>query len=561
MSIVLYPDIQELNPDSLCYSIYTQLYNNFFNVQDKKDADHPYGVVEGDDTSIRLRNTAYNFADAISGAVGGSGGGNQGGVLIDYLKKSGGSMSGALIANYGFEAGYYNHRLMETYYRQVTDDTGILENYGVRFTQDVEIGARNLYIGGKQLLEYDLKNDATLIKSSVVNFEFASLLSSGSILVGNHINNGVFLSSTALLVNGKPVYHGGNSNNPLSDWEMKDGNLHGNLLVGQTAVIKGKLSARYGAELGCDGTVYLQIEKEIISLNSYLSFNTGYGIQIDSLPVLTRVDKQDVQIGAVGGDLHLGSVNTNRVILKTGIFDQNSQYHLITKYGGAYFPDSLTVRHNFGEELLSSYRIDNQDEGIIIHKRLRLGNSSNAFLSAKSNGIALTSQFRRYNASNIANDFEHSTILYHNSSTSYYQPLDRLSNSTIIETDTDFFRFSKSIEAEGHIGIDNSYTRLTKEGLFFSNEKYLLSGVDGIKHYGNSYFLDNISSEKFSSGFAGSGWAVIYSQTTGNITATFDELTIRKKMRIYELEVQKTNVTNGSLWISDNCCGDMVEKL
>lgn len=561
MSIALYPGIQELDTESLCYSIYVQLYNNFFNAQDRKDELHPWGITEGDDTSVRLRNTAYNFADAISGAVGGSGVGNEGGVLIDYVKKSGGSMSGSLIANNGFEAGYNNHRLMETYYRQVTDDTGTLESYGVRFTQDVEIGARNLYIGGKQLLEYDLKNDATLIKSSVINFESASLLSSGSILVGNHKNNGVFISSAALLVNGNTVYHGANANNPLSDWAMKNGYVDASLYVGQTAVIKGRLSACYGAELGYDGIIYLQVDKEIISLNSNLSFNIGYGIQIDSLPVLTRVDKQDVQIGAIGGDLHIGSVYTNRVILKAGIFDVNNQYQLLTKYGGAYFPDSLTVRHNYGEELLSSYRVDNQDEGIVIHKKLRFGNTDSAYLSAKSNGIALTSQFRRYNSSNEAKDFEHTTTIFHDYSTSFYQPLDRLSNSTIIETDTDFFRFSRSVEVRGHIGIDNSPTRLTENALFFSSGKYLLSSTDGIKHYGNSYFLNNIGSEKFSSGFAGSGWAVMYNLTSGNIAATFDELTIRKKMRIYELEVQKISATNGSIWVSDNCCGDTVQKL
>ena len=49
--------------------------------------------------------------------------------------------------------------------------------------------------------------------------------------------------------------------------------------------------------------------------------------------------------------------------------------------------------------------------------------------------------------------------------------------------------------------------------------------------------------------------------TTGNATATFDELVIRKKMRVYELEVQKDSSTNGSLWISDSCSGDIVEKI
>ena len=48
---------------------------------------------------------------------------------------------------------------------------------------------------------------------------------------------------------------------------------------------------------------------------------------------------------------------------------------------------------------------------------------------------------------------------------------------------------------------------------------------------------------------------------TGNIEATFDGLTIRKKARFYELEVQKQSVTNGSLWVSDSCSGDLVEEI
>ena len=73
--------------------------------------------------------------------------------------------------------------------------------------------------------------------------------------------------------------------------------------------------------------------------------------------------------------------------------------------------------------------------------------------------------------------------------------------------------------------------------------------------------MSGISSERFASGFAGYGWAILPNLTTGNIAATFDELTVRKKMRIYELEVQKITATNGSLWVSDNCSGDTVIKL
>ena len=105
MSVQLRPDIDNLDKGSLCYSIYAQLYHNFFTAQQKKDAEHPYGVEEGDETSIRLKNTAYGFASAIAGAVAGEGDSGEGGLLLDYLKKSGGDMPGMLRADYGFEAG------------------------------------------------------------------------------------------------------------------------------------------------------------------------------------------------------------------------------------------------------------------------------------------------------------------------------------------------------------------------------------------------------------------------------------------------------------------------
>ena len=93
MSVQLHPDIETLDKESLCYSIYAQLYHNFFNAQQKKDDEHPYGIEEGDETSLRLKNTAYGFASAIAGAVTGEGGSGSGGLLLDYLKKSGGPAS------------------------------------------------------------------------------------------------------------------------------------------------------------------------------------------------------------------------------------------------------------------------------------------------------------------------------------------------------------------------------------------------------------------------------------------------------------------------------------
>ena len=100
-----------------------------------------------------------------------------------------------------------------------------------------------------------------------------------------------------------------------------------------------------------------------------------------------------------------------------------------------------------------------------------------------------------------------------------------------------------------------------KNELFFNDGVYWISLQDGVKHYGNAYMVNDIGSVTFSSGFAGSGWKIYKNKLTGNICATFDELTIRKKMRVYELEVQKISATNGSLWVSDSCSGDLVEEI
>ncbi len=96
MSVTKNPAIALLDPGSLCHSIYSELYSQFFNAQDRKDAEHPYGVEEGDGVSIRLHNAAYGFAYAIAGAVDGGGSG-EGGILLDYLRKDGSDMTGLLL--------------------------------------------------------------------------------------------------------------------------------------------------------------------------------------------------------------------------------------------------------------------------------------------------------------------------------------------------------------------------------------------------------------------------------------------------------------------------------
>jgi hypothetical protein len=55
----------------------------------------------------------------------------------------------------------------------------------------------------------------------------------------------------------------------------------------------------------------------------------------------------------------------------------------------------------------------------------------------------------------------------------------------------------------------------------------------------------------FASGFAGSGWRVDYGVSTANrASAEFDDLTVRGRMRVYELLIQQIRATNGSLFVS-----------
>lgn len=551
MSVQLLPGIGELNPDSLCYSLYTQLYNNFFNAQDKKSEANPYGISEGDDTSVRLRNTAYNFADAIAGAVEGGGSGS-GGVLIDYIKKSGGDMSGTLRANYGFEAGIGNTRLLETYFEE--------NKYGVHFYGDVRVGGENLYLGGRQLLRYNSTSGIAYIQSSTIDFSNSSLKSSGELLFGASKETGVYISQGTIQLKGKNVWHEGNANLSTVDWSMRDATVAGELNVSGATTVSDVLKALYGFELGVNGTVLLSGSKETISANAFLSFGAGYGVKIGGVPVLIRVSEGDIQLSATGADLLLGSESTNKIRLFAGISDIDGDNILLTKYGAAYFPDSLKVRHNYGDELLSSYCVDSSDEGMIIHKYLRFGTQRGSLLYGDETGLIFSSLSEHIKLDNKVS-YIGRTSLGHRPSTSKYKPLNRDSDSFYISTNADFISFDKSFEAKGHIGIDGSYTRLTATALYFTNENYLLSVEGGIKHYGNSTFLGSLSSEYFASGFAGAGWAILRNLTTGNIAATFDELTVRKKMRIYELEVQKISATNGSLWVSDNCSGDIVEKI
>lgn len=543
--IELLPGIGELDKDSLCYSIYSQLYLNFFYAQDAGT------VTEGDQASIRLRNTAYNFASAIASGVTGEENTGSGSAFSGYLKKSGGDMSGLLRADNGFEAGIAYERIIHIY--------KVEEEMGVVVSGNLKVGGNNFYLAGKQVLRYDSATYTATLESTRIDFGNSLLHASGEFLIGANKETGVYMTPALLQVGGKNVYHAGNSNRTDTSWNMLDALVSGRLQVTGTADIKGILTAEQGVNLGADGKTVLSIHSGTADLCGYLSFAENYGIKINSLPVLTRLNTKDILLAAAGGDLLLGNESTDKIRLQSGLWDIDGDTALISRYGAACFPGSITVRHNYGDDLLTSYREDNTDEGIVIHKRLRMGHSTGAYLYGKDDALHLASTVYRIDSENGKTAaYPYETAFSFVPSSSLYKRQDRYSDTFFLYTDADLFSFNKPLEASGHIGIDGSFTRLTDKSLFFSADSYLLSVANGIRHYGDAYFMNGIISEYFSSGFAGSGWAILKNKTTGSIQATFDEVVVRKKMRVYELEVQKNTATNGSLWVTDSCSGDTV---
>lgn len=562
MSVVLHPDIEKLDKSSLCYSIYSQLYLNFFNAQDRRDADHPLGVIEGDDTSKRLKNTAFGFAASIAGSVAGEGGGmDSGGILIDYLKKSGGDLTGLLRANSGFEAGTGNTRILETYLKNETDESGAItsQNFGLRITGDLLIGERNFYIGNRQFLRYDNIRKTGYLDAPNIDFGKAKLFSFGELCIGSGESN-VILLPGVIRLNGFDVYHSGNANQGTINWCMRDSTVKGHLSVSGKVILAGNLDALYGVHLGFKGVTIASLSEEELALNGFLSFGADYGIKLGGLPVFIRRASGEIQLGGTDGDLLLGSERTTKIRLFSGISDINGDYLVVSVYGDGYFPGSLLVRHNRGENLLSSYRENEDDEGMIVFKFLRFGSVDGAYLSGDLNGLNFAGTVVQIKDGKQSLHVCLSRMEYRLAG-SVNLPLSRDCYSLSMNTDADIITCNVPVEVWGHLGIDGSTTKLTDKTLYLNHELRLEATTGGIKHFGNSIFKGNLSSEYFSSGFSGRGWAIMSNAVTGNITATFDDVVVRRKFLAYEFEVSKASVTNGTLWVSDACSGDSVEQI
>ena len=533
-------DMPDLSTSEVCDSLYKSFLTNFTIAQDGRN-----------DVSleVRLKNAAYNLAQPIASHLG-----EGGGALADYLKLDGGGMRGQLSTLFGFRAGTDGVKILETFKRSVNSKVEL----GIKISGLLELDNESLRIGGISPFKYGIGNNGNYNRLEFTAFEHADFksakITAGELEILNLTNEKIFhVSPTILQYNGKDVYHAGNSNKSDVNWAMLNGHVSGDLTVDKTSTLKGQLTALYGCSLGSNGNIVLTINDQQIDVSGDLNIQDGYSFKMGNSPVIKALAPNHVQFCSTGGDIVLGGDHTGGIRLWSSLLTENGDHELISKQGKATFMNEFQAAFQYGPTLLSTAK-----DCVIVHDRLKFGSLDySPYFKGDRDGIKLYHSIRN-DAGEFVNVNEHT---YFGLSTSLYKPLDRDSYSVFRNTSSDFFVFMKPLETTTSIGIAGSLTKLTDKSLFFTDSSYLLKVTDGIKHFGNAYFVDSLSSERFSSGFAGEGWAITKNTRTGNVTITVDEAVVRKKARIYELEIQKITATNGSLWVSDACSGDTVMEV
>lgn len=529
-----------------------------------------------DYSDILMKNSAYLFANAIMSVL--SGIGESGGTSTGYVSRGGDSMKGALQAWYGFDAGYNGQKIFEVTINADDKKWAVVQGH-LRVTEDAEIaGLLNLGQGitfdNNKVIYYD--NSTFKIENPLIGIK-GNISVDGTFKLGN-----VLINQQGIFWGTQEFYHSGNSNKSDVDWTMNNAYVHGNLDVKGNLEIAGVLTALQGFSLGVSGKKILYSEVETVLddegnptdiaytvLESDLHIINGHGVKFDQNYIINVRNGNVVSFSAPGMIMNLGDSDngkgTEKISLQSDIWDYSNNFRIISKEGAGYFPNGLKadVAVN-GSTALETYRIDNANLGVLFPHQIRFGVTGGPAIYRDSATGGLNIQMPYVNTAITGSPTEQLQFkTYFAQTTSPFKNQSLSWSATIhFVTDGEFFAFDKPVEAEYFaIKNDRYHTRLIEDALFFDDGKFIEGVVDGLRYAGNGYFDGNISSPSFASGFAGYGWAVKDEVTNGGFHATFDSLTIRKKMRVYELEVQKNSVTNGSLWVSDSCSGDEVIAL
>ncbi len=100
---------------------------------------------------------------------------------------------------------------------------------------------------------------------------------------------------------------------------------------------------------------------------------------------------------------------------------------------------------------------------------------------------------------------------------------------------------------------DHLHTITSSADVTAGTTSLLASSSGNLKLYSGNIAQALASNATFASGFAGSGWRVDYGVTEGaKASAEFDNLTVRGRMRVYELLIQQIRATNGSVLVTSS---------
>lgn len=518
-------------------------------------------------TTILMKNSAYMMADSIVGTIGdGNANEPEGG----YLPIQGGSMAGGLNALFGFSAGVLGTKYFEVF---KTDSSNGINVTGVaNISGALSVGGRiyasndGIYINNAQAI---YKTDTGIgVKGAIITLDGAVKIS------GNISTSKVSINSNGIYYGESVYYHSGNSNLSTVDWTMRQAVVAGNLAVSGTATISNKLSALAGFNIGVGSQSLLQSVTETskpsyIQLNTYMNVVSGGGIQFNGARIINPIlgSENSVSFAAPGMIMYLGDTDgrTSKISLQSDIYDTTKTNKLISKYGDGLFPNSLQAGCGNGSSIvLSTYSSSTADKGVAISGNLRLGDKTGPYISTNDtkNAVIVSIPYSHTETGSATINYIPFSATYAQTTSLFKDQSKAWSASLKLNTDAEFFTFAKPIESSSISIISSVYkTRLIENALFLNDGIFLEGVTGGIRHSGNSFFDGDLSSRTFSSGFAGSGWGIIKNQLTGNVGATFDNITVRKKFKAYEFEVQKLSVNNGSLWISDACSGDEVEEI
>jgi len=470
-------------------------------------------------TIQNIEDFSLAYATAIANAIGA---GTTSIPISDYVKKSGGAdgvMSGKLTVNYGFEAGWASGKQIDT----SSDGVSIYDNTNQIFG--------TLSGHSKEMLAHDtniLQINGIDDFSAGVYLGGAQTHVNTSLLVGTDVASGFAVDGFTFSYKNNVVYHAANANRSDVDWSMLSGYVAGDLSVFGITTLNGTLNALYGAEMGIDGDTMLSIVDDGVDFLENIYIPSGKGIvsrQNDEY-ILQDTANGNVGINASGGNLLLGYQNTSKVNLVSGLYNFNASKLLLSEYGSA------TLNWGFDAGIDGDVKLSVDEFGAIVNGELKINDEHTSISEGDNNFVKFSTEFGNLQIG------AGSTV------------------SANINTDRDKLTFNKPIYTQETVGITNSNTRLEDNKLLLDENHYILNVNGGIKHFGDILVNDDIGTDSFSSGFSGNGWRI-----DQDSLATFTNLVVRNRLKVYEFEIQNMTAINGSFWVSANCSAGKVVKL